>query len=62
MANKLVIFIKEAKIELKKVNWLTKQQTINYTLLVIGISFAVSIFLGSLDFVFEGLMRKFIIK
>lgn len=62
MANKLVTFVKEAKVELSKVNWLTRKQTINYTLLVIGISIAVSVFLGNLDFVFETLVRKFIIR
>jgi len=36
MANKALTFIKEAKEELTKVNWLTKKQTINYTLIVMA--------------------------
>jgi len=60
--NKIITFVKEARIELKKVNWPTRKQTINYTLLVIGVSVAVSIFLGSLDYLFGYLLKVFVIK
>lgn len=59
---KLIQFLKEAKAELMKVNWPTKQQTINYTLTVIGISIALSLFLGGLDFIFETLLKTFVLK
>lgn len=55
-------FLKEAKAELLKVNWPSKNQTINYTLIVIGISIAIAIFLGGLDYFFEYLIRVFVIK
>ncbi|HAI74597.1 MAG TPA: preprotein translocase subunit SecE [Candidatus Moranbacteria bacterium] len=58
---KIIQFIKEAKAELAKVNWPTKQQTINYTLIVIGISLAMAFFLGGLDFIFEYILKTFII-
>lgn len=60
MANKAVTFIKEARVELKKVNWPTKQQTINYTLIVIGLSIGVALFLGGLDFIFSEVLKKLI--
>ncbi|MFZ2226606.1 MAG: preprotein translocase subunit SecE [Candidatus Moraniibacteriota bacterium] len=60
--NKIVQFLREAKVELQKVNWPTKQQTINYTLIVIGISVAISLFLGGLDFIFEFILKTFILK
>ena len=60
MANKAVDFVKEARVELKKVNWPTKQQTINYTLIVIGLSIAVALFLGGLDFIFSEILKKLI--
>ncbi len=60
--DKIKTFLKEAKAELLKVNWPNRQQTTNYTLLVIGISIAVAIFLGSLDYIFGYLLRTFIIK
>ncbi len=62
MANKTTDFFKEAKAELLKVNWPTKQQTINYTLLVIGISIAIAIFLGGLDYFFSYILKTFVIK
>lgn len=60
--NKITRFLTEAKTELAKVNWPTKQQTINYTLTVIGISIALSLFLGGLDFIFEYLLKTFILR
>lgn len=60
--SRIITFIKEARVEMKKVNWPTKKQTINYTLLVIGVSLAVAAFLGSLDYLFGYLLKVFIIK
>lgn len=59
---KIIQFLKDAKSELWKVNWPTKEQTVNYTLLVIGISVAVAIFLGGLDWFFEYLLKNFVLK
>ena len=58
---KIITFLKEVKVELKKVNWPTRKQTIKYTLIVIGVSLAVAIFLGGLDFLFTWLISEFII-
>ena len=51
--NKLTNYIKGSIEEMKKVTWPTKKETKNYTLLVIGISLAVAVFLGAIDFVFS---------
>jgi preprotein translocase subunit SecE len=59
--SKIISFLKEVKIELKKVNWPTKQETFQYTIIVIGISIAVAIFLGGVDYIFIKLMDKFIL-
>jgi preprotein translocase subunit SecE len=48
--NKLINYIKNSKSELKKVVWPTKKQTTSHTLLVIGFSLGVALFLGILDF------------
>ena len=45
---------------MKKVNWPTRQQTTRYTLIVIGVSLAVAMFLGGLDFIFTIILNKFI--
>lgn len=62
MTNKAVTFLREAKAELMKVNWPNRKQVINYTMLVIGISIAVAIFLGGLDYIFSYLLKIFIIN
>jgi preprotein translocase subunit SecE len=62
MANKITQFFKEAKVELYKVNWPSKNQLINYTLMVIGVSVAVAVFLGTLDYFFGFTIKTFIIK
>jgi len=60
--NKLWTFVKESRAELRKVNWPTRQQTIKFTALVIGVSLAVAAFLGILDYLFEYLSKTFIVK
>jgi preprotein translocase subunit SecE len=59
---KISNFLKEVKVELAKVAWPTKKQTTVYTLVVIGISLFLAIFLGVLDFIFEAGLNKFIIN
>ena len=60
--NKITTFVKEARMELRKVNWPTREQTIKYTALVVGLSLAVAIFLGALDYLFEYIIKVFVIK
>jgi preprotein translocase subunit SecE len=62
MLNKIVTFLKEVRIEIKKVNWPTRQETIRYTLIVIGVSVGVAIFLGGFDFVFTTILNRFILR
>ena len=59
-AQKIVTFFKEVKMEIKKINWPTKKETIRYTLIVIAISIAVAIYLGGLDFIFTTILNKLV--
>jgi len=59
---KITQFLKEVRQELKKVSWPSRQETIKYTLIVVGVSAAVAIFLGGLDFLFVWVLNKFILK
>lgn len=54
---KLVKFLKEVKMELKKVRWPTKNQTLNLTIVVIFITLVVAFYIGALDFVFAKIME-----
>ena len=58
---KIIIFLKEVRLEMKKVNWPNKRETIKYTLIVVGVSIAVAIFLGGLDFIFATIFNKFVL-
>ncbi|MEK7603675.1 MAG: preprotein translocase subunit SecE [Patescibacteria group bacterium] len=59
---KFIQFLKEVRQELSKVSWPTRSQIVQYTWMVIAISLAVAIFLGLLDFIFEYLLNKFVIR
>ncbi len=50
--DKIKDFFKETKAEMKRVNWLTKDQTIKYTLIVIVLSVALAAYLWALDRIF----------
>lgn len=52
-----VIFLKEVRSELAKVVWPTKRETIRLTAVVIGVSLAVGIFLGTIDYVLAKVME-----
>lgn len=60
--SKIVTFLKEVHLEMKKVNWPSYQETVKYTLIVIGISLLVAAFLSTLDFIFTALLNKFILR
>ncbi|MEK7649952.1 MAG: preprotein translocase subunit SecE [Patescibacteria group bacterium] len=50
-------YIKETRQELHKVNWPTRAQAIQSTLIVIGVSIGVALFLGAFDYLFAALLR-----
>ncbi len=59
---RIKLFFKEVFTEAKKVDWPTRQETLKYTAIVLGISAVAAIFLGALDFGFVKLVGKFIFK
>ena len=61
MIEKITTFLKEVKMEIKKVNWPTRQQTVRYTVIVLMVSLVVAVFLGGLDLLFALLLDKFIL-
>lgn len=60
--DKIITFLKEVRVELAKVSWPTRNQTVLYTLVVIGISLFVAVFLGLLDFGYKTIIDKFLLK
>ena len=45
-------YFRDTAAEMKHVSWPTQMQTITYTLLVIGVSALVAMFLGAFDYIF----------
>ena len=59
---KLIAFLKDVKIELSRVNWPTREQTVQYSLVVIGVSLVFALYLGGLDALFSLILNKLLIK
>ena len=59
---KIIKFFKEVKLEVKKVSWPSKKEILKNTLIIIGVSLALSIFLGGLDFIFTDLRNCYILE
>lgn len=47
-----LVFLKEVRTELSKVAWPSRPQAIRLTLIVLGVSVVVALFISGLDFVF----------
>ncbi|MBI4121609.1 MAG: preprotein translocase subunit SecE [Candidatus Ryanbacteria bacterium] len=60
MFTRLINYIKETRQELHKVNWPTRKETIQHTLLVIGISIGVALFLGAFDYLYRFILNEVI--
>ncbi len=62
MFTKTKNFLMEVKAEMKKVAWPTRQETLKYTLAVIGVSIVLAVFLGGLDYTLTYLLDNYILK
>ena len=51
MLEKIKVFFEEVSVELRKVSWPTRQQTVSATGVVITVAFIVAFFLGIVDIV-----------
>lgn len=60
VANRLARYIQESREELRKVLWPSRKETVRSTLLVIGISIAVALFLGIIDFALNFALERVI--
>jgi preprotein translocase subunit SecE len=55
--NVVIKYLKETRAELKKVNWPSRQEATNLTLIVIAVTAFMTILLGTLDFIFSWLFE-----
>lgn len=61
MFQKIVSYFKESFVELKKVNWPTRKETVRLTVIVIIISLVVAFFLGFFDIFFSYILRSILL-
>jgi preprotein translocase subunit SecE len=54
---KIIRFLSEAKVELKRVTWPTPKQTLASTAVVIIIVFIIAIYLGIIDYILAKLVK-----
>ena len=55
--NAVVKYLKETRAELRKVNWPSRQEATNLTLIVIAVTAFMALLLGLLDFIFAKLFE-----
>ncbi len=62
MSNPIVTYLQGALQELKKVVWPTKHEIIQHTLIVIGLSLVLAVFLGAVDYFLNIGLEKLLYK
>lgn len=60
--NRLINYFKDTRSEMNHVSWPTKEQTANFTAIVLGFSIFVGLLLGVFDYAFSDLLKFFILK
>jgi preprotein translocase subunit SecE len=55
-------FFKEVYVELRKTSWLSRREILRYTLIVLGVTVVVAVFLGGLDYLFSTALKSFLLR
>jgi preprotein translocase subunit SecE len=61
MFDRITTYFKEARQELRHVNWPTRAEAIRLTTIVIAISLGISIYLGIFDYAFQYALQHFVL-
>lgn len=56
MYERVVVFLREVRAELVKVNWPSQQELVGSTSVVIVLSIVLAVFIGLVDFLLSGLL------
>ncbi len=60
MALNPIQYLKESRAEFDKVIWLSRQETVRLTIVVLAISFVVGAYIAGLDALFTTIVEKFL--
>ncbi|MEK7541701.1 MAG: preprotein translocase subunit SecE [Patescibacteria group bacterium] len=61
MVERAITFLKESRVELKKVKWPSREETARYTLAVIAASAVLAAYLGALDYILQLVLNTFVL-
>ena len=56
----IIQYLKEVRVELTKVTWPTRAEATHLTLIILGASLSVGLYIGGLDFIFTSLLGTFL--
>ena len=59
--NAVVKYFQDTRAELRRVTWPTREETRKLTLIIVAVTLVMAIFLGTLDYIFQGLVAGIII-
>lgn len=59
---RLLNYFKDTRSEMNHVSWPTREQTINFTAIVLGFSIATGLLLGVFDFAFSFILKSLILN
>ena len=62
ITQKVSLFFKEVYVELKRVSWLSRNDVLRYTIIVLAVVIISAIFLGGLDYIFTTIIKLFVLK
>ena len=59
---RLIDYFKDTRSEMNHVSWPNREQTINFTVIVLGFSVLIGLLLGVFDFAFSFILKSFILQ
>ena len=59
--NAIIKYFQDTRAELRRVTWPTREETRKLTLIIVAVTLVMAIFLGTLDYIFQGLVAGIII-
>ena len=60
MFQKLTNYLKDVKLEMRKVDWPTRKEWVRHTIMVIAITLVVAVILSMFDLLFTGVLKNII--
>lgn len=60
--NRLINYFKDTRSEMNHVSWPTREQTINFTVVVMVFAIFIGVLLGVFDFAFSFILKSFILN